>query len=388
MKSADKKEAEKNLTMMYATFDLQAVLVLPYVQDGQVYYSRKIGLYNFTIYDSSKEVVCNVFDEGNGAKSSTEIASCLFAYLESLPAEIRHVVFYCDTASGQNRNQYVLATLRYAVHHVGNIHTIDLKFLESGHSFMECDSVHSRIEKTRKKLRLFTPNDYENVMRAARTKPKPYEIKRWHYSDFYTIRKLTREIIVNSKIDSNEQPVNWLKVKWFRLCRNSMVVSFKYDDVQGDFSQFDVRKTIRRTRKNPPPPLLPMNQIKMEKGYYCEPLPISIPKKRDLLSLITKGIIPKDFSSYYNSFSTFLAQRVVALFSFPLKNQPATSRSNHKISSNKERGRCLLCYRRVADVKNRKEAMKLSFIHTFCPNCPENFLCFDCFNGRHILRTR
>lgn len=77
-----------------------------------------------------------------------------------------------------------------------------------------------------------------------------------------------------------------------------------------------------------------------------------------------------------------------ALFSFHYINEPARFLSNYKISLKKERGRCVLCYRRVADLKNRKEAMKLSFIHTFCPNCPEKFLCFDCFNRRHIIRTR
>lgn len=80
-----------------------------------------------------------------------------------------------------------------------------------------------------------------------------------------------------------------------------------------------------------------------------------------------------------------------ALFSFRNENRPATPispRSNHGISSKKERGRCVLCYRRVADSKNRKEAMKLSFIYTFCSGCPEKFMCFECFNRRHVIKTR
>jgi len=107
MKNKDKNEAEISETMIYASFDLQAVLTLPYAGDAQIYFSRKLSVMNFTVYDSRKKGTCYLWDETQGKKGSAEIGTCLLKYLISLPGEIVHVVFYADTCGGQNRNQNV-----------------------------------------------------------------------------------------------------------------------------------------------------------------------------------------------------------------------------------------------------------------------------------------
>lgn len=86
---------------VYATFDLQALLTLPYTQDSELYYSRKLSVMNFTIHDSLGNGICNVWDESHGGKGSTEIGSCVIEYLKSLPSTTERVIFYCDTCGGQ-----------------------------------------------------------------------------------------------------------------------------------------------------------------------------------------------------------------------------------------------------------------------------------------------
>ncbi len=296
MKENDKKLAENNPTMIYATFDLQTVLVLPFCQDSQVYYKRKLSLFNYTIFDSTQEVICNVYDECQGRKSSTEISSCLYDYMASLGADVKQVIFYCDTCSGQNRNQYVLSVLLYAVNHIKNIEIIDLKFMESGHSFMECDSIHSRIEKCRKNLRIFSPTEYENLMVTARTKPRPYTVKRWYFKDFYDVRSLATNTIINRNKDENGETVDWLKVKWFRCTRGSQVVQFKYD-VKSDFRKLDVSKVKAKGRRSKNIPVTePSDEIPtpfvLTKTAYKKVLPISLAKKRDLIEMLNKKTIP------------------------------------------------------------------------------------------------
>lgn len=56
MKSEDKKKAieNKGLNFRLVTFDLQAILSIPFASDSQIYYKSKLNVYNFTIISHSK----------------------------------------------------------------------------------------------------------------------------------------------------------------------------------------------------------------------------------------------------------------------------------------------------------------------------------------------
>lgn len=58
MKKEDKKASANSLKMNYDTFDLQAVLTLPYTGDCQIYCETKLSLFNFTVIDSSEQGHC------------------------------------------------------------------------------------------------------------------------------------------------------------------------------------------------------------------------------------------------------------------------------------------------------------------------------------------
>lgn len=53
--------------------------------------------------------------------------------------------------------------------------SIEQKFLEPGHTQMECDSVHSAIERKLKNREIHLPSDYIRVTKEARIHPFPYE---------------------------------------------------------------------------------------------------------------------------------------------------------------------------------------------------------------------
>ncbi|CAG9772937.1 unnamed protein product [Ceutorhynchus assimilis] len=53
--------------------------------------------------------------------------------------------------------------------------TIYQKYLEPGHTYMECDSVHANIERKLKNREIHLPSDYLSVTREARQNPRPYE---------------------------------------------------------------------------------------------------------------------------------------------------------------------------------------------------------------------
>ena len=104
-------------------------------------------MYNLSVVSlADKHGVCCLWDDTSGQKGSSEVATCLMLYLSYLPHTVKHVFLYSDTWSGQNRKQFV-AALHHAVRTMDKIEIVDQKFLESGHSHMEFDAMHSTIER-------------------------------------------------------------------------------------------------------------------------------------------------------------------------------------------------------------------------------------------------
>ena len=52
-------------------------------------------------------------------------------------------------------NEYIAAALLYVIKESAFIQTIEQKFLESGHTQMECESMHSAIEQAKKKSNIY-----------------------------------------------------------------------------------------------------------------------------------------------------------------------------------------------------------------------------------------
>jgi hypothetical protein len=208
MRDEDKNQAREDTSFRTITFDLQAILNLPYAAENQLYYVRKLNCYNFTIYDSHNQTgISYLWDETNGKKGSNEIGSCLLKYLEGLPSHVRHVTSFSDTCGGQNRNRNTSAAMVYAIQKIDHLEIIDLKFMESGHSYLEADSMHARIEEARRHKLLYTPHEYGIVIQCARINPKPYELNMIKFSDIYDWKTYSNDVLKNVKTVTKEENV-------------------------------------------------------------------------------------------------------------------------------------------------------------------------------------
>lgn len=110
-----------------------------------------------------------MWDETEGDRGSCEIATCLITYLKSLPSSVRHVCFYSDCCTGQSRNQSISTALRNAVKTSTSIQILEQKFLQSGHTQMECDRLNAFSHRTCKENNTScVPSQWDTVMRMAR----------------------------------------------------------------------------------------------------------------------------------------------------------------------------------------------------------------------------
>lgn len=54
---------------------------------------------------------------------------------------------------------------------------LEQKFLVKGHTQMECDAVHSMIERKLKNKEIYLPSEFESLTKEARKHPEPYSAK-------------------------------------------------------------------------------------------------------------------------------------------------------------------------------------------------------------------
>lgn len=125
----------------------------------------------------NNQSTCYWFDESVADGQASVYASFLVDYLEEqfLSQEIKKpIIIYSDGCTAQNRNSIIANALLYLSEK--NSISITQKFLEKGHTQMECDSVHSTIETALKNKEIYLPSDYFKITKQARSR-NPYLVK-------------------------------------------------------------------------------------------------------------------------------------------------------------------------------------------------------------------
>ena len=136
--------------------DLQKCLPTPLLTNSQSLYLKNFVLINYTIYDPvSKKSYCMMYDGNDGARRGNEMASCFlkWAMKEIIRNDnVESLIVWSDNCSGQNRNHFMVLLYFWLLSISQNLKVIDHKFLLRGHTHMEVDTIHSIIERKRKRL--------------------------------------------------------------------------------------------------------------------------------------------------------------------------------------------------------------------------------------------
>ncbi|KAJ8866869.1 hypothetical protein PR048_032731 [Dryococelus australis] len=103
------------------------------------------------------------WNELEGKRGAVEIATCMYDYMMS-QQNIEEVRIISDGCGGQQKNViFVSMCVTLCQTHPG-LRTIDHKFFESGHTEMECDSMHSKIEKKSKNVPVYVPEGWAQII--------------------------------------------------------------------------------------------------------------------------------------------------------------------------------------------------------------------------------
>lgn len=91
---------------------------------------------------------------------------------------------------------------------------------------MECDFIHSKIEKKSKHVPVYTPEGWAQVIRYSRRNPTPFAVSTLVFDDFYDFKKLSE--------NTAPQHVPWRKVCWLHYEKSNpkkifYKTSFQYE---------------------------------------------------------------------------------------------------------------------------------------------------------------
>lgn len=281
VKDTDKHKSNEGLCHSFV-MDVEAVKMCPVNNANKFYFKTRLKVHNFTIYNISNHECSNYWwNETEGDLSSSVFATIIIDHLTECCRDNLPIILWSDGCGYQNRNSILSnALLQYAVDHKKNV---TQKYLEPGHTQMECDSVHSLIERKLKNKEIMLPCDYVRITREARQKPFPLVSKYMTHIDFrnYDDKELIRYKSIRPGRSVNDPTVSNLReIHYFPNGRIKYKIHF--DDVLQDLPQ--------RSRE--------IHQNKEASKLFQTRLKIKRKKFNDLQDI--KTTLDKDIHSFYD----------------------------------------------------------------------------------------
>ncbi|KAJ8967726.1 hypothetical protein NQ314_002672 [Rhamnusium bicolor] len=124
--------------------------------------------------------------------------------------------------------------------------------MESGNSYFEVDSMHATIERARKHRKIYTTEEWALLMKWLE-KNLARIMYTLSHSDFYDLQTLASLIMINTKFNTKNEQVKWLKIKWLRFEKSKpFVIQYKYEVSDHIFLELNVlqaRKCKKKTNK-------------------------------------------------------------------------------------------------------------------------------------------
>lgn len=291
-KDFDKKAALEGRRHVF-TMDKQAVKLSPDTNASAIYFKTRLQVHNFTIYNLMNHYCTNYWwDETEGDLSASSYASCVIQHLQThCLSDTLPIILFSDGCGGQNRNYFLSNALsNFAIKHNK---IIEQKWLEKGHTQMECDSAHAKIEKKLKKTTIYVPQDYIDITMEARKtvvvdnirKHCPFEALYLRHDFFlnFSDKNKLRFRSIRPGVKAGDHTVNNLRSMIY-LPSGQIKYKIDFDDEYQDLP----RKIIPFDCEKHEPQKLHQNRLNIKKSKY-----------EHLQQL--KAIMPEKYHSFYDN---------------------------------------------------------------------------------------
>ncbi|KAE8737783.1 hypothetical protein FOCC_FOCC016751 [Frankliniella occidentalis] len=289
IKQKDRTVAEKDKNFAVISFDLQKQLPCPRSEVGTFFYKNKLSVYNLTIFHEVERIGhCYLWHEGLGRKGSCEIASSVSHFIDKLVQKgHKEITLYSDNCSGQNKNRYIFAMfqLKAVLHEVKITH----RFLEPGHTHMDADTIHARIENSTRLKEILDFEDWVQAITEAKETLPAYNVVRLKQSMIFDWKHLVS--LQNWNKDMKGQVIKWKKVREVSIDgREGNLVRIRYD-LDGEICTLSPNRVGRPVNLKTYQP--PRN--------YDGPIPLQASKREHIQEFCDTLAIPLDKQEFYQN---------------------------------------------------------------------------------------
>jgi len=176
----EERQRDRDSDTPVLCFDLENVICVPRASVSNMFYKRKLSVYNLTGHLSiNRQAYCVVWHESLSGRAGNDIASALVAMLGKVVEQnpnITEMSLWADSCVPQNRNSLMSLAIMHFMQQHGGVRKIVQKFCEPGHSsIQEVDNIHSQIERTLQVTEVFSPLGVVRALLATNRK-KPFEV--------------------------------------------------------------------------------------------------------------------------------------------------------------------------------------------------------------------
>ncbi|KAK3908308.1 Bis(5'-nucleosyl)-tetraphosphatase, symmetrical, partial [Frankliniella fusca] len=291
-RKADREYAEANKdTVCYAIYDLQKTLSVPQLETSEVYYKRKLSMYNFTIYNVIQhQGYCYTWNESEAKKGANEIATCVLQFIEKMASNgVKEIIFWSDNCSGQNKNKYLFSmyTFACAKYDIKITH----RYMEKGHTMNEADSIHARIERAARFKSIYEPFDWIDIIKNCKI-----------FGNRYEVISVGEKVLNFHPLADSHQKWNDPKAKW-RFVREIVIDSKTSGKVKvrHDLSNPEPIEIKTQLKAGRP---LNLSRFTFQKAFNG-PLELDKNKLKDLAALCNDLVIPSHKHAFYQSLLNF-----------------------------------------------------------------------------------
>lgn len=155
---------------------------------------------------------------------------------------------------------------------------------------MEADCMHSTIEKCKRNLEVYTPDEWLVILRNSR-RLNPYIVEPLKFPVFVDLKKLFSNIGHTLLKNANNEKVNWLKIKTLRVEKESLLQIKYKEHWEEEFKTMNIAYGRRRVKVD-------ISKWILAKKF-TKPIPISNQKLKDLNALCDQKAIPVSSHKFY-----------------------------------------------------------------------------------------
>ena len=131
---------------------------------------------------------CMLWHEAIAGRNADDVTSSFITLLQKLSSSYQDIIIWADNCAAQNKNWTLFTALVQLVNADGP-HRVTVKYLERGHTFMRCDSIHGQISKRLQRAKnVYTFDDLILIIRSSSTNILPIPMQVTEMRDWTSLR--------------------------------------------------------------------------------------------------------------------------------------------------------------------------------------------------------